>query len=246
MREWRRRIAIQYLYQTMKFILLIAAIYNASFGQCNDEYLVPDGPYAYRKRIGIVRKIDDSHQLRGNSNAGEEIARVELCDYVDVDREFMKFDIRNERENEYDVYNYVDHKIGESVWFYGTNLPPNCNDSDDEPRCNIILSDLPSCLDEDAFQKSKTIRQMHYITNYRGSTGEVEWQSDNSTLLEYDFPGMPALISRTASVHFTDQTGKRVACAIVESEEDSLKLFNNGLPPIQYMTKKVDGASLVM
>ena len=64
---------------------------------------------------------------------------------------------------------------------------------------------------------------------------------------------MPALISRTASVHFTDQTGKRVACAIMESEEDSEKLLLDDESRVIYnrvvydMTKEVEGgASLVL
>ena len=260
--EAESRIAIQYYYQmTMKFILfLITAIYNASLGQCGYMWSC--------KRVGVVKRINNNrHQLRGNSNT--EIGRLVLCDNV-VGGELMEFDIRNmkdggenfkfdklfdphnptvevEQENEYEGFKVVDHKIGEIVEFYGTNLPPSCKDSDDEPWCNIILSDSPSCHDEDAFQKSKTIRQMHYITDYRGSTGDTEWQSYNSTLLKYNFLGFPGLVSQTVSAHFTDQTGKRVACAIIESEEDSEKLIEDR--PSTYMSKdirkKVVGASLV-
>ena len=215
----------------MKCILLIAAIYITSYGQCYGEKF---------ERAGIIRRINDSHhQLRGNSNT-EKIGQVELYDRV-VDDELHPFGREDYKDSDNDD---VDQTIGESVWFYGTkNLPPNCTDSDDEQLCNIILSDSPSCHDEDVFQKSKTIRQMHYITDHNGST---------DAQLFYDFPGMPALISRTASVHFTDQTGKRVACAIIESEEDSGKLFfevyNNpsSVPRIMKdMTKKVVGASIV-
>ena len=241
---------------TMKFIFLIAAFYNASLGQCNDEYDYGHDSYSC-KRAGIVRKIDGSHhQLRGNSNT--EIGHVELChravqNYIDMNENRGENSNFDKRENEYEGYIFVDHAIGESVWFYGTNLPPNCYDSDDEPRCNIILSDSPSCHDEDVFQKSKTIRQMHYITDPEGNAGHPleEWIKEegvNTTLLEYDFPGLPGLVSRTASVHFTDQTGKRVACAIVESEEDSKKLLDHeyDLMVIHDMSKKVVGASLVL
>ena len=219
----------------MKCILLIAAIYITSYGQCQGEKF---------ERAGIVRRINDSHhhhQLRGSSNT-EKIGQVALCDLV-VDDELHHLGREGYNPDDDDV----DQTIGESVWFYGTNLPPNCTDSDDEQLCNIILSDSPSCHDEDVFQRSKTIRQMHYITDHRGCTGDTEWHQ-----LYYRFSGMPALISRTASVHFTDQTGKRVACAIIESEEDSGKLFFDGYnnpssePRIlKDITKKVVGASIV-
>ena len=179
----------------------------------------------------------------------------------------MKFDTRDmkdggenfkfdKRENEYEGYKWVDHAFGESVWFYGTKLPPNCNDSDgdDEPSCNIILSDSPSCHDEEAFQKSKTIRQMHYITDHEGNTGHpleewfIERAGVNTTSVQYDFLGFPGLVSQTASVHITDQNGKRVACAIMESEEDSKELLDNEsmAMAIHDMTEKVVGASLVL
>lgn len=254
------------IYQmTMKFILLIAAIlYNASFGQCDDGLDYGHDSYSC-KRVGIVRKINNSHhhQLRGNDNTEEEIGRVELCCRT-VKMEMFKFDIRDMkdnggenfkfdyRENEHEGYKWVDHTFGEAVEFYGTNLPPNCNDSDDEQLCNIILSDSPSCHDEAVFQKSKKICQMHYITDHEGNTGHpleewfIERAGVNTTSVQYDFLGFPGLVSQTASVHVTDQTGKRVACAIVESEEDSKELLDYESRGIHDMTEKVAGASLVL
>lgn len=201
------------------------------------------------KRVGIIKKTNDSQQLRGNNNE-EEIGRVKLCNRV-TDVELMLFDIRDMdhqrrrefkfdiKETDYEGFKLVELKVGELIMFNGTSLPPNCTDSDETSSCNIILSDSPTCHDKDAFQKSKTIRQMHYITDHTGSTNDV-W-------LQHEFPGLPAFSDMTTTVHFTDQNGARVACAILESEEDSEKLFDDE-PDLFYtkdITKKVVAASHV-
>ena len=140
--------------------------------------------------FGIVRRTNNgSQQLRGNSN--EEIGRVELVRLIDF---------------------WESLKMGVQLWFRGTNLPPNCTDSDDS-SCKIILTDSPSC-DFESFQKSKKIRQLHYITDHAGSTG-------TDTYLVHSFPAPAALSPMPTSIHFTDHNGAPVACAIIESYEDS-------------------------
>ena len=216
-RETRSRRSNKYHYEIHTFI---AAIYVTS---CYGMWSC--------KRVGIIKKTNDSQQLRGNNNE-EEIGRVKLCDRS-TSEELMKV----EEENVDEGWKLVYHKVGESIWFNGTSLPPNCTDSDETSSCNIILSDSPTCHDKDAFQKSKTIRQMHYITDHTGSTNDV-W-------LQHEFPGLPAFSDMATTVHFTDQNGARVACAILESEEDSETLLDDDSFYTKDITKKVVAASHV-